>query len=576
MNLSEWGSYYAKNMNAVSNKKNFIQLKICIYDDERKCITEDFNNLHIQKMGHNDLKNGSYEISFSHDNFVFSLSFAMQEKGFVYNVKALTESERYRFFAVIEFLWNKKGSVTYSGNRAVVKTDNKENDFLFLGDIDNETVLTTNKNGFLFKPNSEINVICDLADDIDIYSAIEKAKKRYYRQNNLDQVKDATVKNLCWNTVYDLPTKRFMTPVARSWCTGYFGSYILFCWDSFFGGLLYSAYDENLAYLQIYNILDELNYRGMIANTNCQIRKSYDRSHPPVGSFCCYKLYQKYENIEFLKNIFDRLYTWNRWWILARVKGELGLLSLGSDYSENSDILKRAKELQPDVVGELKGAKFESGMDNGTLYDEASYDKIKGIMELYDVGINSLFAMDCEYLAKIADILNKTEEYEILMYDYNRFKELINTHLWCEDEQIYLNKDFKGNFSKRMSSPNFYPLIAGVATEENARNMVEKHLLNEDEFWGEFIIPNTSKKEREYCDDKYWRGKIWPPTNYLVYQGLVRYDLYKNEFFNKSRNMLVKGLDEFGRFGENYNSQTGEPTDTPHYFWSGLLGFERE
>ena len=326
MNLAKWGSYYARNMNAVSNINTFFQLKPCIYDNEKKSIASEFNNLHIHVLGHNDLKNGSYEISFKHDEFIFSLSLASHENGFVYSAAPLVKSERYSFFIVLEFLWNEKGVINYSADSALVKTEFSENHIMLRGDFDNETVLTTDKNGFLFKPGSNVDIICDLSADTDVKKLISDAKNRYYAQNKLEKAHDATVKNLCWNTIYDKPAKRFMTPVARSWCSGYFGSYILFCWDSFFGGLLFSLYDEELSYLQIYNILDEMNCRGMIANTNCQIRKSYDRSHPPVGGLCCYKLYKKFSNKEFLEKVFDRLYTWNRWWVPARAKGDLGLL----------------------------------------------------------------------------------------------------------------------------------------------------------------------------------------------------------------------------------------------------------
>ena len=60
MNLAKWGSYYARNMNAVSNINTFFQLKPCIYDNEKKSIASEFNNLHIHVLGHNDLKSGSY------------------------------------------------------------------------------------------------------------------------------------------------------------------------------------------------------------------------------------------------------------------------------------------------------------------------------------------------------------------------------------------------------------------------------------------------------------------------------------------------------------------------------------
>ena len=54
--------------------------------------------------------------------------------------------------------------------------------------------------------------------------------------------------------------------------------------------------------------------------------------------------------------------------------------------------------------------------------------------------------------------------------------------------------------------------------------MIEKHLLNPEEFWGQWVIPSIARNDPAFHDQDYWRGRIWGPMNYLVYLGLRNYD----------------------------------------------------
>ncbi len=54
--------------------------------------------------------------------------------------------------------------------------------------------------------------------------------------------------------------------------------------------------------------------------------------------------------------------------------------------------------------------------------------------------------------------------------------------------------------------------------------MIEKHLLNPEEFAGEWVIPSIARNDPAFKDQDYWRGRIWGPMNYLVYLGLDQYD----------------------------------------------------
>ena len=75
-----------------------------------------------------------------------------------------------------------------------------------------------------------------------------------------------------------------------------------------------------------------------------------------------------------------------------------------------------------------------------------------------------------------------------------------------------------------------------------------------------------------YC---YWRGTIWPPTNYLVYEGLKRYGLDETaaELAEKSTALWWKTWKEKGWACENYYPNNGERSKMAqeHQSWAMLL-----
>ena len=77
-------------------------------------------------------------------------------------------------------------------------------------------------------------------------------------------------------------------------------------------------------------------------------------------------------------------------------------------------------------------------------------------------------------------------------------------------------------FSPHLAPPNFYPMIAGIPDPTQAKRMLSC-LLDEKKFWGPYVCPTISRDNRAFKEQSYWRGFIWPGTNYLLYQSLKRY-----------------------------------------------------
>ena len=102
-------------------------------------------------------------------------------------------------------------------------------------------------------------------------------------------------------------------------------------------------------------------------------------------------------------------------------------------------------------------------------------------------------------------------------------------------------------------------MLARAATPEQAHRMVDEHLLNPKEFWGQWVIPSIARDDPAFKDQNYWRGRIWGPMNYLVYLGLRNYhqpdiDRARRQLSQKSLALFLKDWQANGHVHENYNA----------------------
>ncbi|MCB9012807.1 MAG: hypothetical protein H6539_02070 [Bacteroidales bacterium] len=367
------------------------------------------------------------------------------------------------------------------------------------------------------------------------------------------------------NIIYDAFNNRAIAPVSRAWSEDW-GGYVLFDWDTYFTAALFATNDKYLAYSNAIAITKSITPAGFIPNFTAALdnKSSFDRSQPPVGSIISKLIYEKYQDKWYLAEVFDNLLTWNRWWDKSR--NNQGFLSWGSDPAENTD-----------QANTKQAAMWESGLDNSPLFDEAVFNDSTHMLELASVDLLSLYIADCKALAFIANELGKNSEKDELLNRASVYSAKLN-ELWDEKSGIYRDKDLTtGKFSKHLAPTNFYPLLAGVPSQEQARRMIDEHFMNPAEFFGDYILPSIARNDPAFPDNSYWRGRIWAPMNFLVYLGLRNYDLpdARKIMSDKSLKLFMKEWTENHRIYENYNAVTGVGGDVKNsnsfYSWSGLF-----
>lgn len=134
------------------------------------------------------------------------------------------------------------------------------------------------------------------------------------------------------------------------------------------------------------------------------------------------------------------------------------------------------------------------------------------------IDLSSQMALDARCLALIAGELSQNETASAYAAEHAQLADSINRVLWNEDRRWYEDAggaDFK-------SVAGFWPLLAGVAPEDRAAAVIGR-LTDPHEFWRPTPVPSVSADSAIYNapDGDYWRGAVWPPTNYMIVRGLL-------------------------------------------------------
>jgi putative isomerase len=379
---------------------------------------------------------------------------------------------------------------------------------------------------------------------------------------------------IAWNTVYEPAGRRVITTPSRLWNVGKRGGYAIFCWDNYFNALLAGVFSADLAYANAVEMTREVTPEGFVPNVAQGTgRRTYDGSQPPVGAMVAWQLYRRFGDHWFLAEVFPTLLGWNRWWWRTRRDGEL--LCLGStafepEWPSPQDVPR---------INQHFGATCESGCDDHPIFADIPYDPEAGLLRAHDVGLNSEYILDCTALADIAGVLGRDAEQAELRERGRAVAEAVERRLWSERTGSYRSRRTDtGELTADISPMSFYPLLAGLGTDGRDRRIVERYLRDERYFGGRWAVPSTPRTDTESASlSYYWRGRVWPPMNFLIYLGLRRAGLEQERRWlaECSGELAMKEWSEARHVHENYSATTGEGCDKansePFHSWGALL-----
>ena len=484
----------------------------------------------------------------------------------------------YAFEAVVSvgMVWNRPGAVEAAGDGFTADLPSRETKIHILGTADRDPYagrLAPYRALRLDRPvgihsGPRKRTLEELRASLDRARGALEARAAGYGE--LAEAWTAVTSAVGWNTIYEPRHERVVSTVGRLWNQEY-GGVALFGWDNFFLSWLAVLEGPDLALANAIEHLRGHTDEGFLPNDNRgNGSKSWDRSQPPVGAVVLREVIRRFPEPWFEEAVFDPLLAWNRWWPTARDNG--GLLSYGSHAARNP--------FNEPVVRTKTAAGYESGMDDSPMYEDVPFNPENNTLELQDVGLTSLYVADCRALAEIARRLGRTPEAEELEARGDRYAEALE-RLWVEDRGYYLNyRTDLDRFSERRSPTLFYPLLARAAPRDRAARMVREHLLDPEQFWGDFVLPSTTRDDPSFPRQRYWKGAIWPPLNFLTWLGLRTAGEHETaaELSRRSLEMFLTEWRRKGYVSENLSSITGAGDDArlssdPFHTWGALFGF---
>jgi len=348
-----------------------------------------------------------------------------------------------------------------------------------------------------------------------------------------------------WNVLYAPEQKRSIVVDSRRW-------FLPESWTLFGNSALLSAWaaaleSKQLAEDTFMGTMAEQLPDGRVMNAAGAMVTTPDRSQDMYAAYAAWKIYLKWGDKQFLREAYPKIRAWHEWWFEDRGDGQPwrdgnrdGLLELGNNLSP-FDAPQAA--LDSENYGlHHQGAMWEA-FDDSPMWgwyekglsvhppryrgeENVRYNFRTGTLNLNTAPTNALWALSSDMLVRIAHELGYEQDERHFRLEYEAIKKRINETLWDEKTGMYLNRfwpEAGGLFSYRKSPALLWMMVAGIPSEAQARRLVYEHLLNPEEFWGEFVLPSASRDDPAFPEQYYWRGTIWPPINYFVYEGLKRY-----------------------------------------------------
>jgi neutral trehalase len=217
---------------------------------------------------------------------------------------------------------------------------------------------------------------------------------------------------------------------------------------------------------------------------------------------------------------------------------------------------------------------LESGADNSAALVRTYHNSIAA------VDVNAFEVLDYRAMALIAERLDNREDAAAFRERARRLAAAVNDHLWDAADSTYYSYDAIGKAHLRhITYSNQVALWAQLASKEQARAMIGRHLLNPRELWSPHGLRSLAADDPLYNNENVikpysnWQGPIWPHANWMFMHALLHYG-YSDAALQVAERVTRLCLDDLARNGmmhENYHAETGAPLAAPDFISWNLL-----
>jgi putative isomerase len=280
-------------------------------------------------------------------------------------------------------------------------------------------------------------------------------------------------------------------------------------------------------------------------------------SQIPILAWGVERVYQRNGDTELLKQCLPRLERFHDWFWRERDLHGNGLITLGA----YTGVLQHARWETFDYECNMDGMKMtvhptRRGPGEGAWYADICVP-----------GNTAYLIMGERSLARLAEIMGDTAMAERRKQRIEKAVSGMRQHMWDEKAGTFLTVK-RGSLEKIPVATigSWIPLTAGVPTGKQAQRMAE--VLASPAWQTPLPVPTVDRSDPRWKSNAFWRGDVWPSTNYQIATGLAEYghrDLAALIADKSVANAIKNGI------SEHYDSVSGKALGVPDYCMSSTL-----
>jgi putative isomerase len=280
-------------------------------------------------------------------------------------------------------------------------------------------------------------------------------------------------------------------------------------------------------------------------------------SQIPILAWGLERVYRRNGDIELVRNSLGPLERFHEWYWRERDLHGNGLITVGA-YS-----------------GKLQHARWETFDYECNMDDMAMtpHPKRKGpdegnwYADICVPGNNAYLIMGERSLARLAEIAGDKAMAARRMKRVEHGVKGMREHMWDEKAGTFLS--VKRDSLEKIpvaTIGSWISLTAGVPTEAMAARMAGT--LASPAWRTPLPVPTVDRNDPRWKSGAFWRGDVWPPTNYQIASGLAAYG--HTELAAEIADKTVANAIKHG-LSEHYDSVTGQALGIPDYSMAATI-----
>ena len=319
--------------------------------------------------------------------------------------------------------------------------------------------------------------------------------------------------------------------MSKSWMNA------IWAWDNCFNALAIAKADPALAWDQIRLFFDYQETHGMLPDMINDLEPIYGFNKPPVYGWTILKLIQALgmkKSLPYLSEIYKPLIRLTEWWYSFRDFDNDGI----PQYHHGND----------------------SGWDNATVFDQGCPTE--------GVDLATYLVIQCEAISRIAAELDHRKA---AVRWHQRAQDQLDRllKLQVKKNRFFSPRDGQASAIETHSLLNSIPILLGKRLPAKIRTNLINDLGLDGPFLTSFGLATEAPSSPLYIPDGYWRGPIWAPSTYLIFDGLLSAGEISlaNTIAERFCNLCLCSPG----FWENYDALTGQGLRCPGYSWTASV-----